>query len=1261
MAGELPEPGVEILQTRKTATPSFVRPTLVPCVIGAAYEVINVLLSDGTLNPKAKFGAYTQLPLAITESSFPDPRDNIAELTIQPDTVRPFMLAGGKLGELVMNPGQAFLAVGAASARAAIRTLPFHGSTGLALNGLVMTLAIDIPTALDHTNDVTVIFRGSGNLKSSDVVSQINAALGQTVAEVVGTAPNDQVQISSLTYGALSSVTVRAGGSANSILGIGFVSSSAAHEERVEGYGWRGQDQNNNTTKTPWIEFYRGDYLVDGISTTIPSVSSSTKCIGFIDSTLEEFSNTKGDNFSFSDNSMPLHVGDFFFADGVRLASGEVSKVEAKRFKIGTVNPALSTADENGNYTSKVYDTQTVGTPFDVNPFAPRYSYFRATGLDWSKLAPTSATMLGAATLNPGVVNDATSASAQGSAVSGSTLAVAGLRLHYVVTIDGVDTEGIFTFTGGPFVDVPAVTAAKASLDLHTVDTNIATVIEAKNTGAAGNSITIAAVADDSSGVTINVAGNAVTIHFKSGTAKLSDVETAIGALAGANAIIEVKTADPSASSKTLASGDAFAATHLANGQTASAEVSPMTQLATSIGSGIPGVLAQASADAIPAALTLSTLKVGRLQNIVIKADGTANAALGFSTTVDTDASLNTSPCISGKDVEYVGITGTSLKFQLDNNPHVYTVVFSTDSLNVSCDAINGVVGATVAQPGGETETQLLLTSPLKGLASDITIIDQYDGSDPTTKGAEWLFMVNESGTAEGVFTAGAKRPYPDAYQDDALVLHIQSQILRDLVTGFPLDEAYNSGTLYVQFKALRKDVSAVAQVAGVIRMSDVATLSAVLDPLTEENPLGLGMYLMMLNAPTFECKGLGIDEVSAAAPEGTGPAWARAAGLLEAEEVYALAPLTQDEVAHSMWITHADVMSGPEEGGERIVFFNKKMPSRNVSGIALSGSQANTTSNENEVHLDGDPTSGLLALGIRGPAISEDKMVYLEITVDDELRRYNVAYVNGALIDVRTSFSSSDTNVDDFFSTAAIDTPIIDQPYSLKVRGASLVIPGSNPSRLDYGLVSETVATANSTFADRRAYSVFPDTIKTTIAGIEKKLPGYYGCACAVGMVASKPPQQPFTNYPMTGLTGVVGTEKFTKRQLNVMAGGGTYILMQDAIGAPVVCRHQLSTDTGSVETRELSITKVVDFTAKILRLAVRKFIGINVINAGLLDSLSTTTHAVLKFLEEAGVLNGSAINNIMQDATNKDTVLIDVTLDVPYPCNYIKLTLVI
>ena len=62
-------------------------------------------------------------------------------------------------------------------------------------------------------------------------------------------------------------------------------------------------------------------------------------------------------------------------------------------------------------------------------------------------------------------------------------------------------------------------------------------------------------------------------------------------------------------------------------------------------------------------------------------------------------------------------------------------------------------------------------------------------------------------------------------------------------------------------------------------------------DPISEENPLGLATFLCMLNAPNLEVKALGIDEVTAGAPNGSLIAYTRAAAMLESEEVYAIAP----------------------------------------------------------------------------------------------------------------------------------------------------------------------------------------------------------------------------------------------------------------------------------------------------------------------------------------------------------------------------------
>lgn len=1220
MAGELVRPGVEVIQTFQTPSPSFVVPTLAPVVVGPGFEVINVLTSEGTLNSKAKYGEYRQIGKTITQSAFPDPRSNIDELNILEETIRPFMVAGGSLTELPMAPGESFLATSHASARAAIKTAAF--GVGLAIGGQTLVLAIDQPARLDTSDDITITFTG-GTLTAAEAAAQINTAVGLDVATVVD---SDRVQIASLKYGALSSVTVRGGASANVLLAIGY-DGGVHREERVEGSGYRGQDDQDNDTVTPWIEFYRGDFLVNGVTTAFPAKA------GIINTETGTFASAQAAAITFgTGNTVPIQVGDYIYADGVKVKNGEIMKVEATRFKVGTINQALSTADENGKYITKVYDVQEVDTLFADSPFSPKYVWFKATGLLDETAVPTAAAVAGSISGTA-----AEQAVITGVGAGAGPFALTGLRLHYVVTIDGVETEGNFVFTNS-YANMAAVVAAigagipgvtpsdqAGQLRLTTVKFGRLQAVKLKADGTANSVLGFSTSVDTSD--------TGVDVEFRDAPPVLTSAAHTFGftATIGETLVIERSNdggATWVAGTRTFTFGAVGPFANIA------ALLAEINTAARWNGGTLPTEFVITNSGN---ALVITGATGGSLQGLRI---GAASTALGATTNTDLQfTSLQ-------NDIGEENLSGQALRFKLNSNPHIYEVSLSSDSLDETVDAINALVGATVASKSGGSLDRMTLTSTLKGAASKVEV------------------LAGKVQAAFGLSTnaaSGTGRPFPDAYLDGVNNLVIGSEILRDAVTGYPLDFTFDFGTLYIQFKALRKDVTAVAQVAGVLRIPDIETLAAVLDPLTEDNPLGLGLFLCMLNCPGNEVKGLGVDEITAAAPEGTALAYARAAGLLEAEEVYAIAPLTQDEVITGLWRTHVVAMSAPEQGGERIVFFNHKVPVRKNPGIAASGTQSNSTATQNQLLLDVNPSSGLVALGVN-PAdpITYAMGVYVEIEVAGEFRRYNVSGVTGALANFRTTFATGE-NVDGFYTTVPLTESVINAAWSMKVLGSSLVIPGSSPPRLDYSLVSETVAEANAGLKNRRAYSVFPDSIKTTINGIEKTLPGYYACAAIAGMVAGQPPQQPFTNFPITGLTGVVGTEKFTKKQANIMAGGGTYILIQDVQGGPVTCRHQLSTDLTSIETRELSITKVVDFTAKFIRLGVRKFIGTQVINNQLLDTIGTTIQGMLQFLIENGVLNGANINNIVQDEAAPDTVLVDITLDVPFPCNYIRVTLVV
>lgn len=1236
---ELPRPGVEIIQEIQSDTVTTLTPTLMPVVIGPAKEIVEVTTSDGLLNAAAKQGSYSQLPKVISQTSFPSPRDNIAEVDVDEASIKAFFQFGGKLSELERDPGESFLRAFNYSTRPAIRSTFFATSSGLDLNGKILIVAIDVTARLNTTKDVVVTFSGSGNLTPTQIVNQINDAVGEDVASEVVLGSNSRIQIASNKFGAGASVTLRAGGSANTTWGF----ADSAQELRVEGSGFRAQDQSNNTTLSPWIEWSKGSYQVDGTLTSIPAYDDTTPGagmgFGFIDSTGAFAASYVQSSTTFLSSGLDLKVGDEFHADGaLPNTSAVVMKVESTRFKLGTLNVKLSVIDDNGKVTSAVYDASQVNTLLAATPFAPRYAWFMAKGLS-GNVAATAATLTGA---TEGTA--ATTATVTAAAVpAGSTpYSLAGLTLVFDVTVDGVasDTQ-TFTFTGGPFADLAAVIAA--------VGTNVTGVFAHTDTG--GTKI---AFSTDLTGaqqsLTLKGTSTALTaLGFTSGdhSATGTDVEFkdvpavllggtqsfAFTATNGETFVVQISTDG----------GATWPTSKTYTFQTGTLNFANIGALVTELSTGTHwagGLLpTEFAITASGSKLKITSTATGSLVGLRI---GSSSTAIGSTPTTDL---LFTS---LQSDVGEENLNGQTLQFKLNGRDKTYSVVMVSDSIVDAVSSINEAVGWPVASIGGSADDQLVLTSTLKGYASSVEVLE----NSTTTKANAALGFGSGNRTA-----SGTGRPNPDFLVDDTGSIVLGAEILRSALTGQSFDPG--NADLYVQYHGLRKDVSPLAKDPGLLRISDVTTLSNVLSPITADNPLALGMFFALLNAPGIECGGIGVDAVSAGAPMGTLEAFTRAANFLESEEVYALAPLTSDETVHQMFKSHVEFMSGSEQKGERILFVCPDAPTRAIDTVVASGLSSESTATSNQLVVDVNPAAGLTDLGLNPLELSFDDQVFVELTVAGEVRKYLLSSANGTLLSLTTTFATGN-NVDGFFTTTTLTESVVNADWAVKVRGEKLLIAGSTLP--DKNLVADTVAARSAAYKQRRMYVVFPDKVTATVGGTDEILPGYYACAAVAGMIAKFPPQQGFTNLPMAGFTGVLGSnDTYSVKQLNTMAGGGTYIIMQEAAGAPLISRHQLSTNLTSIETRELSITKVVDYAAKFLRGGLRNFIGTFNITQPFLDTLSTVIHGMLGFLVENGIILGGDLNNLIQSKDSPDTVLVDVTLDVPFPCNYIRLTLVI
>lgn len=1240
---ELPRPGVEVIQEFRAAAPTTVRPTLVPFVCGAAKEIVEVTSADSTLNAAAKLlSSYDQLPRVISQTSFPSPRNNIAEVDVEEASIKAFFQFGGALRKLERDPGESFLVGFNNATRSAIRSTFFVTSAGLDLNGKILVLAIDVTARLNVTKDVTVTFASSGgNLTPTQICSQINDIVGEDVASEIVISANSRIQIASLKYGAASSVTVRAGGSANSTLGF----ASPSIEYRVQGSGFRAQDLSNNTTFSPWVEWSKGTYLTDGTSQnslptyddTIPTAGAG---FGFIDAAGVFSASFVQGSTTFTSAGLNLKTGDEFVADGAQPNSTAlIMKVETARFKLGVINTKLSTFDEDGNPVSAVFDQSNVNTLFAATPFAPRYAWFMAKNLVLNTVA-TAATITGTT-----VGANATTATIESPAIpaGSSPFALAGLTLDFDVTIDGAaqDTQ-TFTFTGGPFANLAAiVTAVGTHVPGVFAHTDLGGTKIAFSTDLTGAQQVL--TLRDSSTALVALGFVAATEYSDTGTdVEFVDISAAL--LGGTQTFPFTATnAETLVVQVSVDGGVTFPTTKTYTFTTGTLNFANIGAIVTELGTGTHwagGLLpAEFTVAASGSKLKITSTATGSLIALRI---GSASTSIGATANVDLlFSSLQT-------DLGEENLAAQVLKFKLNGREKTYIVTFVSNSLVDAVASINEVVGWPVATIGGSSDNELSLTSTLKGYASRVEVVD--DGTSARADAALGFGTGNRIATGTG-------RPNPDFSIDISGNVVLGAEVLRSQLTGIPFDPG--TADIYVQYTGLRKDVSPLASDPGVLRISDVATLQTVLSPITASNPLGLGMFFMLLNAPGLECAGMGVDDANAAAPFGTLEAFTRVANFLESEEVYAIAPMTHDILVHQMFKTHVEFMSGPEQKGERIVFVNPEEPLRHVSDIIASGDSSESTATSNQLVVDTNPTPGIVDRGMDPLLLTFADQVFVELIVAGQLRNYLVSSVNGTLVTLTTTFATGD-NVDAFYTTTPLTETVVNADWHIAVRGTKLLIPGSTLP--DKNAIAQTVALSSNSYKTRRLYNVFPDTAVSTINGNDTVLPGFYLCAGVVGMVAHFPPQQGFTNLPMTGFTGVQGSnDAFSVKQLNQMAGGGTYIIIQEGQGSALTCRHQVSTDLTSLETRELSVTKVVDFVAKFLRTALRNFIGTFNITQPFLDTLSTVIQAMLGFLVENGIILGGELNNLIQSKDSPDTVLVDVTLDVPLPCNYIRLTLVI
>jgi hypothetical protein len=378
---------------------------------------------------------------------------------------------------------------------------------------------------------------------------------------------------------------------------------------------------------------------------------------------------------------------------------------------------------------------------------------------------------------------------------------------------------------------------------------------------------------------------------------------------------------------------------------------------------------------------------------------------------------------------------------------------------------------------------------------------------------------------------------------------------------------------------------------------------------------------------------------------------------------------LSQDPAVHQVYAAHVTQQSDIDSKHERIAFVNRELfvqETRTEEDPADTGA---LITDETSPTLDtfADSTADFVTDGI----IQGDE---IEFSYDDG--------AGGAVTTESTRVFSRDSATDLTLVDGLTAPFIIAWNTAAGLGDASYNIKSA---ALDKFEQADFIADYSSSFANRRFHNVWPDLVEVTYTDdteattfltdeeiadssllttgdVTSVEPAYFLGSMVGGMVPGNVPEQPFTNFNIIGASGLRNSNRyFTNTQLDIIATGGTYIVIQDAVDGPVFSRHQLSTDVSQIEKRELSITKVVDFTAKFFRNSLRPYIGKFNITAIYLEQLRAVADGILtKLIEDSTLIDGEIVS-LVQSETQPDTVLLEVDIDVPFPANTIRVTLLI
>ncbi len=362
------------------------------------------------------------------------------------------------------------------------------------------------------------------------------------------------------------------------------------------------------------------------------------------------------------------------------------------------------------------------------------------------------------------------------------------------------------------------------------------------------------------------------------------------------------------------------------------------------------------------------------------------------------------------------------------------------------------------------------------------------------------------------------------------------------------------------------------------------------------DNPLSLAITSAMLSG------GRSVYGYNTASPDTFD---SDAAELFETKDMYAITPLSTEAEVLNGWLTHVNTMSSPTGKKERRLVMSLPFP-------------------------EGSGKAGV-STALRNVATSyaDERLILVYPPIAYVSGRYNLGKIHP---DYVSSFVTGlGLETDD-------EVAVLNQKITLE--DGTILYAGTKINETVWGLLK---------------------TDKIFFVNVLIPVPGYIAAATISGKMSGITAGDPLTNVPIGGVINSLkfSNDYFSETHLDTSGGGGIWWLIQNSAAAPVVTRHQLTTNMLSVSYREASILQLADYVGKMMRRLANPYIGRYNITPRLFNMLRITLSQGGVRLVRDGRLNSFGITSLEVDPLSSDTIIGVFDLGIPAPFNYLRLTL--